>query len=505
MFPSNPQWLILVGTIWLQSIAGTNSDFPAYSSELKHLLSISQVQLNNLAFASDAGKLFGLFSGISAVYLPLSLVLMIGSTIGFIGYGLQFLIIVNKISPISYWKFFMLSVFSGNSICWINTVSYVVIIKNFSSNHQAAVGLSTSYVGLSAKIYTDIVDAVFPSSRIKRAKAYLLLNSILPMVVSMVTAPLVREVKNGEGCRVEEGFIVIFFITIATGVYAVLGSISILSSIFSPLIRVICMGFLLASPLFVPVVTRIKEEGRVSHLAESVDDVMKGGERIEEDCVLRMQEEIGAKVMIRKVEFWLYFFVYMFGATLGLVFSNNLGQIAESRGHSKTSLVSLSSSFVFFGRLLPSLLDYFLSNTGYMVSRSASIVTLMVPMAGAFFLLLNTTYLTLYISTCIISICTGAITSIAVSTTTELFGKKNLQVNHNIVVANIPLGSFIFGYLAAILYQRGGDGDGRCMGFECYRRTFIIWGSVCSLGTVLAFILYIRTTKTSLLNRTTLI
>ena len=64
--------------------------------------------------------------------------------------------------------------------------------------------------------------------------------------------------------------------------------------------------------------------------------------------------------MLRRIDFWLYFFVYLFGATLGLVFLNNLGQIAESRGYSGTSsLVSLSSSFGFFGRLMPSIGDYF--------------------------------------------------------------------------------------------------------------------------------------------------
>ncbi|KAI8574079.1 hypothetical protein RHMOL_Rhmol01G0326800 [Rhododendron molle] len=74
-------------------------------------------------------------------------------------------------------------------------------------------------------------------------------------------------------------------------------------------------------------------------------------------------------------------------------------------------------------------------------------------MSASFFLLLNKTTLSLYISTAVISLCTGAITTIAVSTTTELFGAKNFSVNHNIVVANIPIGSFVFGNAAALLYR----------------------------------------------------
>lgn len=131
----------------------------------------------------------------------------------------------------------------------------------------------------------------------------------------------------------------------------------------------------------------------------------------------------------------------------------------------------------------------------YMVSKPGLIALLMTPMAGAFFLLLNPTNTTLYISTAIIGVCSGAITSISVPTTRELFGTKNFSVNHNIVVANIPLGSLLFGYMAAKLYHKEGNGDGKCMGMKCYRNSFIIWGCVCSLGIILAIILYARTRK----------
>ena len=120
---------------------------------------------------------------------------------------------------------------------------------------------------------------------------------------------------------------------------------------------------------------------------------------------------------------------------------------------------------------------------------------MMAPMGGAFLLLLNSSTLSLYIGTAIIGACSGAVTSIAVSATPELFGTKNFAVNHNVVVTNIPIGSFLFGYFAAVLYQGGGGGTESCMGTECYYRTFIVWGSVCSLGTLLCTILYIRTRK----------
>lgn len=129
-----------------------------------------------------------------------------------------------------------------------------------------------------------------------------------------------------------------------------------------------------------------------------------------------------------------------------------------------------------------------------MISKPASILGLMAPTTGAFFLLVNDTNFSLHISTATIGVCGGAITSIAVSLTAELFGTKNFGVNHNVLVANIPIGSFLFGNLAAMLYRKQGSAE-KCMGVECYRNTFIIWGSLCALGTFLASILYARTRK----------
>ncbi|KAJ0034479.1 hypothetical protein Pint_26503 [Pistacia integerrima] len=478
------QWLSFVGAVWLQSINGTNINFPAYSSELKTLLSISQLQLNNLAFASDAGKLFGWISGIAVVYMPPWLVLMFGATLGLIGYGLQYLFITNQISSLSYGYIFFLTVVAGNSICWINTVCYVVIIRNFPSNRKVAVGITTSYLGLSAKIYTGIVDALyFPT---ERAKAYLLLNSILPLLVCVIAAPLLRDVKVGKCRRMRGGFFVMFVITIVTGTYAIIGSFNWVSKILSPLKNMIEPNVYNST-----IEENISVERVENGVREDEEDV-----REIEDHEIGVMEEIGVKLMVKRVEFWLYFFVYLFGATLGLVFLNNLGQIAESRGFSgPSSLVSLSSSFGFFGRLLPSLFDYFFSRSKYMISGTGSIVALTAPMAGAFILLLNTTNLALYVSTAIIGICTGAITSLSVATTTELFGSKNFSVNHNIVVANIPIGSFLYGYVAALIYHKGSNEHGQCIGMDCYRYTFIFWGSLCFSGTFLAFILYIRTRK----------
>lgn len=92
------KWMILVATIWIQAFTGTNFDFSAYSSELKAVLGVSQVQLNYLATASDLGKALGWSSGLALMYLPLWMVMFLAAAMGLIGYGVQWLVIRNLIA-----------------------------------------------------------------------------------------------------------------------------------------------------------------------------------------------------------------------------------------------------------------------------------------------------------------------------------------------------------------------------------------------------------------------
>lgn len=249
------------------------------------------------------------------------------------------------------------------------------MIKNFPLDRQVAVGLSTSYIGLSAKIYADVVDALFLKNR---AKGYLLLNAILPFLMCVLVGPIVRDVNWERSRKLEGGFIAILVITLGTGVYAVISSLGLIEDVW---VKLMGMVVVLVLPLFIPLgekfsekvqqKCRIRKERRVYSVSVEEEEEGGGGEREEREqsgsevtvsSGVGVREEIGAKVMVKRLEFWLYFCVYLFGATLGLVYLNNLGQIAESRGSSRTtSLVSLSSAFGFFGRLIPSLLDYYIS------------------------------------------------------------------------------------------------------------------------------------------------
>lgn len=78
-------------------------------------------------------------------------------------------------------------------------MSYVATIQNFATAYQIAVWMSTSYTGLSANIYTSLVDKFSRSGdAITKAKLYFLFNAAVPMLASLLSSPLVRIVKLGE-------------------------------------------------------------------------------------------------------------------------------------------------------------------------------------------------------------------------------------------------------------------------------------------------------------------
>lgn len=84
------------------------------------------------------------------------------------------------------------------------------------------------------------------------------------------------------------------------------------------------------------------------------------GKVMEKDRLTMLGEEHPARLLVRRWDFWLYYMAYFCGGTIGLVYSNNLGQIAQSLGYYSqvNSLVTLYSACSFFGRLLSAAPDF---------------------------------------------------------------------------------------------------------------------------------------------------
>ncbi|XP_074574676.1 protein NUCLEAR FUSION DEFECTIVE 4-like [Curcuma longa] len=544
------KWMVAAATVWIQAFTGTNFDFSAYSSDMKAVMRISQVQLNYLATASDLGKALGWSSGLALLYLPLPVVLLLAAAIGVAAYGAQWLLITGRIS-LSYFPVFLLCLLAGCSICWFNTVCFVLCIRNFSLNRSLALGLTISFNGLSASLYALAANAVSSSS--SSTSAYLLLNAALPLLAS--TAALLPILRSPSSALLLDSsshdshiFVVLHILAFFTGLYLLFLNSFSSSSLTNARLLLAGAVILLLLPACVPHLIcacdwlrrNIYSSSLFSFIGGAVDDFelqkqlvgsdeedsTAGGNVIRNDndcdgggddadagqhcCSCRglmkdklaaLGEEHSVSRLVRRIDFWLYYVAYFCGATVGLVYSNNLGQIAESLGKDSqtTTLITVYSSCSFFGRLLSSAPDFLREKIHF--ARTGWLAVAVVPLPVAFFLLAESGD-ALLAGTALIGLSSGFIFSAAVSVTSELFGSNGLGVNHNILITNIPLGSLLYGLLAALIYDANGktmvpvllrNGMVVCMGRKCYAKTFLWWACISLVSLASSLALYFRT------------
>ncbi|XP_072151305.1 LOW QUALITY PROTEIN: protein NUCLEAR FUSION DEFECTIVE 4-like [Setaria viridis] len=535
------RWAVLVATVWIQALTGTNFDFSAYSSALKSSLGISQEALNYLATASDLGKALGWSSGLALLHMPLHGVLLVSAALGLAAYAAQYccLVFLNPSSSLAipYPLVFLVCLIAGCSICWFNTVCFVLCIRSFSaSNRPLALSLSISFNGLSAAFYTLFANAFSPTS----PSVYLLLNAILPLAASILALPAILLCHTHDSHlqsvprydrRVFLGLYILAFIT---GIYLVVfGSLNTTRAAA----WVILTGamVLLALPLIIPacsscsyvdthsidsashddphkpllVSNHLQNESNAV-MEKSMEQQLQGsncGTILDKGRLVVLGEEHSAKRLIGCVDFWLYYTAYFCGATVGLVYSNNLGQIAQSLHQQSqlTMLLAVYSSFSFFGRLLSALPDFL--HRKVTLARTGWLAAALVPMPMALFLMQKQQDgSTLAVGTALIGLSSGFIFAAAVSVTSELFGPNSIGVNHNILITNIPLGSLLYGQIAALVYDANGqrmrvtdnhtgmiDTMIVCMGVKCYSTTFFVWGCITLLGLASSIVLFIRT------------
>ncbi|TYJ24181.1 hypothetical protein E1A91_A08G243400v1 [Gossypium mustelinum] len=382
------KWMILVATIWIQAFTGTNFDFSSYSSTLKSVLGISQLQLNYLSVASDMGKAFGWCSGLFLMYFPLWVVMFMAAFFGFFGYALQWLVIKQVIS-LPYFLVFLLCLIAGCSITWFNTVCFVLCIRNFPSNRALALSLTISFNGVSAALYTLIANAINP----KDDTLYLFLNALVPLLAScLALIPIIRQRPlQLSTYTINQDpfiFIVLNVLAVITGLYLLL-----LNSLSSETLRArtLLLGalILLFLPLCLPGIVCDRNWGfRTNSSLVDLSDPELHAELIEKDQsnslniepfsainkeglfekvmekgrLTMLGEEHPARLLVCRWDFWLYYVAYFCGGTIGLVYSNNLGQITQSLGYNSkiSAVVTLYSSFSFFGRLFSAAPDFLL-------------------------------------------------------------------------------------------------------------------------------------------------
>lgn len=518
LFPNNivgEKWLGFVTAIWVQTICGNNYTFANYSDVLKSLMALTQMQLNNLSVAKDVGKAFGILSGLVSDRWPTSVILMIGAVLGFIGYGVQWLVVSQRIAPLPYWMMCIFLCMGGNSSTWMNTAVLVTCMRNFSKNRGPISGILKGYVGLSTAIFTDICTALFSSDPSK----FLLMLTIVPAVICFIAAIFLHETPPASTSTEENQetkfFNVFNLIAVTVAVYLLAFDITGPHKHVISLIFTIGLLILLAMPLLVPIYLAIfktspciDKEKQIHEplLAEKIEKEKVKEEicnKVEEDEIKRkpvLGEEHTIIEMAKTVDFWVLFVSFLCGVGTGLCVMNNMGQMGLALGYHDVSLfISFISIWGFFGRILSgSLSEYYIRKSGMprLVWNAASQIL----MFFGYIALAMALPGSLYIGSMLVGICYGVRLTITPAAASELFGLKYYGLLYNILILNLPIGSFLFsGLIAGYLYDIEATsvpgGGNTCTGAHCFMLVYLIMAFACVLGCGLDLLLAVRTKK----------
>ncbi|KAK4405340.1 protein NUCLEAR FUSION defective [Sesamum angolense] len=513
--PASPagKWLGFVTAVWVQAISGNNYTFSNYSDALKSLMGLTQLQLNSLSVAKDVGKAFGLLAGLASDRLSTPVILLIGSIEGFIGYGVQWLVVSRRIQPLPYWAMSIFLCMGGNSTTWMNTAILVTCIRNFRKNRGPVSGILKGYVGLSTAIFTDICSALFADDPAK----FLVMLAIVPFVVCLTAIFFLREIPPSSTAAEESDetkyFGVVNVLAVIIALYLLAFDISgphggLFSQVFAAVLLV-----LLASPLSIPIYLAaqsfIRSCANTVDAEKSVTEPLLAAEAEKKVAATSLAEvaekrrpvlgeEHTIMEVLKTVDFWILFGSFLCGVGTGLAVMNNLGQMGLALGYADVSIfVSLTSIWGFFGRILSgSVSEYFIKRAG--TPRPIWNAASQILMAVGYILMAMAMPGSLYVGSIVVGICYGVRLAVTVPTASELFGLKYYGLIYNILILNLPLGSFLFsGLLAGYLYDaqatRTAGGGNTCIGAHCYRLVFVVMAIACVIGFGLDVLLSIRT------------
>ncbi|CAL5082572.1 unnamed protein product [Urochloa decumbens] len=517
------RWLGLVTAVWVQCISGNNYTFSNYSHALKTLMGLTQLQLNGLSVAKDVGKAFGLLAGLASDRVPTWLLLAIGSLEGLLGYGAQWAVVSGAVPPLPYWQMCVFLCLGGNSTTWMNTAVLVTCIRNFRRSRGPVSGLLKGYVGLSTAIFTDVCSALFADD----PASFLVMLAVVPAAVCALAMVFLREggAAGAAGADEEEDgrcFAAINSLAVAIALYLLAADLTgigggggAVSAVFVAVLLV-----LLASPGAVPALLAWKSwvkarkaanadlEGADSLAAAAApllvsakaaaagreEEARGPGERP------RLGEEHTIAQALTSMDFWVMFASFLMGVGTGLAVMNNLGQMGVAMGYADVSLfVSMTSIWGFFGRIASGTIsEHFIKTRA--IPRPLWNAASQVLMAAGYIVMALAVPGSLFIGSVVVGACYGVRLAVTVPTASELFGLKYYGLIYNILILNLPLGSFLFsGLLAGLLYDAEATpvpgGGNTCVGAHCYRLVFLIMALACAVGFGLDVLLSVRTKR----------
>ncbi|QDZ24514.1 MFS general substrate transporter [Chloropicon primus] len=499
---------------FLQIFGGQTYSFSDYSQALQTgILQLTDTKLQGLQTALTAGSYFGLPAGLvydRVKHWPRAGprgIIAIGCIFNFVGYFCFWSVATGRFTGIPYWMICAFAFVAGSGTTWLDTTVMATNVGNLKEESGIVIGALKSFVGLGAGMSTQFFKAYFTD----RPLSFLLMQGIAPTLVATVTGIFTNIVPYVEtsqsyarrACKVAvmTGLVIVVLIFMSTfiktlnkgegkiiWVWLILGT-------FVPL---------LASPLYTGGIRSIRvgsdedeEDDLLQRLTDPTDQ-NKGGEASEEDGLTFGET-------LRRLDFWLLWFVFGNICGCGLTLLHNLGQIVPAFTDGKktecTIYVQLFSLMNCCGRLGAGYLSQHMLSK-YRVPRT---LFLMVPglMLGFDFILLNfISFDKLYIPVLIGGLAFGTVWSLIPSILCDrpFFGTKAFASNYNMTTLSSVFGDFLLStQLSGRFYdyqrKKQHHASAECYGRVCFRQTFMVVSGIAFLSCFAALALFLRSRK----------
>ncbi|KAL6182637.1 hypothetical protein ACLB2K_044052 [Fragaria x ananassa] len=494
----NSRWLVFVCAMWIQSFAGIGYLFGSISPVIKSTMGYTQRELAILGVAKDWGDAIGFVAGYLSEILPSWGLLVIGAVLNFLGYGLLWLIVSQKIAALPLWVLCIAIYVGTNGETFFNTAALISCVQNFPKSRGPVVGILKGYAGLSGAIITQIY-AMFNAPN---EASLLFMIAVGPSMVVIALMFIVRPVGGHRQVRPGDkaGFTFTYSVCLVLAAYLlgvlILEDLFDLSQTLITLLAAILV-VILVLPIIIPIILSFFSEPKPL-LQESLIDVQREdeGNKSENEVIFSEVEDekasdvdslpsserqkrisqLQAKLFqaaadgavrvkrrkgprrgenftlmqaLIKADFWLIFVSLLLAAGSGLTVIDNLGQIVLSLGYTDTSIyVSMISIWNFLGRVGGGYFSEIIVRD-YAYPRPVVMAVVQVIMAVGLFYYAVGLPGQIYVSTVLIGLGYGAHWAILPAAASELFGLKSFGALYNFLTMANPAGSLIFSEVIA--------------------------------------------------------
>ncbi|KAM4090097.1 hypothetical protein ACJW30_09G033300 [Castanea mollissima] len=398
----------------------------------------------------------------------------------FLSYFIIWLTVTGHIAKPHVWQMCLYTFIGANSQSFPNTGALITCVNNFPESCGSVLGLLKGFSGLSGAIITQLYHAFYGDN----SKAVILLIALLPPIICLVFLPTIRVMKIV--LQLSEVKVFYNFLYMSLGLAGSLLVIIILQNKFSfTRIEYAGSASIVLILLFLPLVIVIKEELKLwkikdqslnnpSQLEMVIEDAPATSERYVVSCMNNIFKppDRGEDFTILQAIFSIDMLILLVATTCGI-------------GGALTvidNLVQVSSS----------------SNAHYDNSFSPVLAMFSSPLLSP-----------ILSASVIIGFCLGAQLPVSSAIISEILGLKHYSTLYHIGCISSPVGSYIFNVkVAGHLYDKEAlkqmDALGltrrarqvvNCNGVKCYKLAFIVIIVVTLLGSLVSFVLVLRTRK----------